>query len=348
VDTGELFINSVIIHQVPKRPVKGGGEPLKLSGIESELTDGLANFFRESIIKSLKLSSYRVVFDGATDSPVPNLVHGALCHSENDFVAMSRHIAEHLYVSQTGSMSSGLLTVMQASVAAAPAIAILKLEKESGIRVQEQQRHGMSTFAIEHIPDLMLSEKTKVFKVGLFVHTGDTVESIEGSISDNQRGRSPTTEVADFFLTQFLGCRLYEAPEVTTKHFLQTSEAFINEKVQDPELKARYDIGLLATLSSEETEINPDSFARSHLILSDRQRYVEFVENAGIPPNRPFRKDLSLVANSLKRVKLAFAGGAFLLAPTEQFDDVVHVELLNDGRTRATIEDTLTNINGKR
>lgn len=348
MDIGQLFINSVIIHPVPKRPVKGGGEPLKLSGIESELTPGMANFFRESIIKSLTASSYRVAFDGATSSPVPNLVHGALSHPENEFVAMSRQIAEHLYESQNGSMSSGLLTVMQASVAAAPAIAILKLEKESGIRVQEQQRHGLSTFAIEHIPDLMLSEKTKVFKVGLFVQTRDGVESIEGSISDNQRGRFPTVEVADFFLKQFLGCRLYEAPAVTTKHFLQTSEAFINEEVQDPESKARYEIGLLATLSSEEAEINPDSFARSYLSLGDRQRYVAFIENAGIPPNRPFRKDLSLVANSLKRVRLDFAGGTFLLAPTEQFDDVVHVEQLNDGRTRATIEDRLTNINGKR
>jgi len=348
VDIGRLFIDNIIIHQVPKRPVAGGGDPLKLSQVESQLTSGIANFFRESIITSLTSSAYRVAFDGTSNSPVPSLVLAALSGQCDDFVGMSQEVARHLYQSQTGVPSSGLLTVMQASVAQFPAIAILKLEKESGVRVREQEYGGKATFDIEHIPDLMLSKNTKVFKVGLFVQTGDTLETIEGSISDKQRGRFPVTEVADFFLKKFLGCRLYEAPEVTTKRFLRATEDFINKEVIDPQSKARYEIALLATLNSVEAEINPTTFAQQHLRVPDQQRYIESLDVADVPSRRPFQKDLTLIASTLSRVRLDFAGGALLMAPPEQFDDMVHVERLGDGRTRATIEDTLTDIHGKK
>ncbi len=42
----------------------------------------------------------------------------------------------------------------------------------------------------------MLTERTKVFKVGLFVQTGSDLASIEGAVCDTQRataGQSPTS-----------------------------------------------------------------------------------------------------------------------------------------------------------
>ena len=66
--------------------------------------------------------------------------------------------------------------------------------------MQQSQLEGKSTFNLEHLRDLMLTQKTKVFTVGLFVQMGNTLESIDGAVSDNQRGYYPTTEVADFFL----------------------------------------------------------------------------------------------------------------------------------------------------
>ena len=103
----------------------------------------------------------------------------------------------------------------------------------------------------------MLTEKTRVFKVGLFVQSGTELLQIEGAVSDLQRGYRPTTEVADFFLKKFLGCELLEAPEITTKRLLQTTESFIREVVDDPQTKARYEIAILSELSSQSAEFHP-------------------------------------------------------------------------------------------
>jgi hypothetical protein len=61
---------------------------------------------------------------------------------------------------------------------------VLKLEREQGARVELAVTSGGRTFSVQHLRDLMLTERTKVFKVGLFVQTGADLASIDGAVCD--------------------------------------------------------------------------------------------------------------------------------------------------------------------
>jgi hypothetical protein len=74
----------------------------------------------------------------------------------------------------------------------------------------------------------MLTQKTKIFKVGLFVPTKSeiTLDTVEGMVSDEQRGSS-SPGVANFFLRIFLGCTFTELPERITQRFFEAASEFI-------------------------------------------------------------------------------------------------------------------------
>jgi len=347
IDFGLIQVNGIIVHNIPPRPARGGGSPPILSEIESPLNPGLKNYFREKITLALRTAGYDVVFDPTTSSPVPALVLDHFGPKTTDFVTMSQKIGQHLYDSQTAVNPPGLLCLVHLMLGAVSGLAILKLEREAAIRLQQTRLGGKATFNLEHLRELMLAERTRVFKVGLFIQNGNTLETIDGGVSDNQRGYHPITEVADFFLKRFLGCNLREAPEVITKRLFQATEAFIQEEIAEPDTKARYEIALLSELSSEDRTFSPRAFAERHLRLSDRQKYIERLEQSDIAL-QPFDKDIALVQSHLKRIQLDFESGLALLADPGAYKKHAKMRNLDDGRTHIEIEDRMKRIQGKR
>ena len=348
-DLGRLQIHGLIVHDVPQPVRLGDGtldeSPLGLSEIESQLTPRLTNYFCERIVESLGTRSYRVQFDEESNSPLPALVDGCLSPQPADFVATSQAMARHLYRSQDRRSPAGLLAAAQVTVEGLPGLGIIKLEKEGGVRVRGTQVGGKSTFVIELLDDLMLTRHTRVFKVGLFVQAGETVRSIEGSVSDNQQGAMAGNVVAGYFLATFLGCRPREAPEETTKRFFDAAEGFINERVTDPEAKARYHVALLATLSDQTSVVRPTVFARQHLDLPDRNAFVQRLAEVDVPTTE-FGKDTARVEARLRRTRLDFASGLVLSGPPDQFDRHVHITGEQGGRTKVEIDDRLTRVRG--
>lgn len=345
-DRGLLKLDSVIVHEVPARLVQQGGQGPTLSEIESPLDQSLKNYFREKIITSLERAAFDVDLDEDSTSPVPQLVLANLSGSET-LVDVSRDMANHLFGCQTGVNSSGLLAVAQASVQGQLALAILKLEKEEGVRVLQGTHRGRRTFNMEHIRQLMLTEQTRVFKVGLFLQEGDSLASIDAAVSDKQRGYQPSTEIADFFLKKFLGCRLREEPEVVTKRFFQVAQDFVNTQISDPASRGRYEIALLASLSSEAPSLDPTAFACDYLLGRHRRAFVDSLADAGAP-TRIFTKDIALIEHQLQRIQMNFESGVVVVAPPETFDNEVKMESLDDGKTRLQIEDRMKDIRGKR
>ena len=84
-------------------------------------------------------------------------------------------------------------------------IGILKLEREEGARLEQTHREGRPTYDILHLKDLILTEKTKLFKIGLFFKGAFEEFGYEGKACDNQLSYTSNREVAEFFLTSFLG-----------------------------------------------------------------------------------------------------------------------------------------------
>ena len=165
-------------------------------------------------------------------------------------------------------------------------------------------------------------------------------------MSDNQRGYTTTSEVADFFLKAFLGCQLVESPAVATKKFFNVTEGFITHEVTDPEAKARYETALLAELNNDLGTLNPADFADRNLKVEDRQPYREWFQeqDAGF---QQFDKDIQLVKTRLRRVSVNFESGVSVLVPPDSLGEQVLMSDTVDGRTRMEIEDRLTNVEGK-
>ena len=316
--------------------LKGEGAPV-YSEIESPLNDDLRTYITRKIVQSAASSfAFPIQFDPETRSPVPEIVSEFLKAPGRSFVERSRKIAEHLAAIQNRINSEGLLTVVDCVFESAPALAILKLERESGVRVDQEKVNGKLTLVIEHVGELMLTDSTKVFKAGVF--GGD-----DAVASDHQR---TNLELAAFFLSKFLGCQLVEQPSVATKRFFEASEQFFRDSIKDPKTQVRYQIALSAEMESPKKQIRPRSFADEHLLASHRAPYLEHLKIQ--EATAAVDKDVSLISTRIAGIQAGFASGASLFAPASA---VEHGQVVIEGtegeRTRVVIEDRMTSLRGR-
>jgi len=164
-----------------------------------------------------------------------------------------------------------------------------------------------------------------VFKTSVFVAGRGRLGAgtITGRVSDDQRGAETKAGVATFFLGTFLGCRLKDSPEKATLEFVQAADGFINEQVQIAERRGRYQVALLATMQDQTAEIRPRSFAQAHIEAADRPAFLDRVRDAGLDPDQPFPKDVSLVRVS--GFKMTFESGMVLVGSQEDLRERVDI-----------------------
>ena len=345
-DLGRLDIDKLIVHDIPSRRVNTSGPSPTLSEIESPLTTTVRNYIRDKVVGTLTNNSFPVVFDSSSGSPVPSLVMDNLGNQTKPFIEASQELANHLFQTQKGSNPPGLLAVAQTKLKGVRSLVLMKLEREAGARVEATQYQGKSTFDVQHLSDLMLTDKTRVFKVGFFVQEGNTLESIDGLVSDNQSAQWHKSDVADFFLRGFLGCKLREEPRVTTRNYLDATEEWINSFVTDPVTKSRYAVAALAEMQRNVGSINPRVFADQNLELADRQPYIGHLQERQVPVTE-FPKDNSMVESRLKRISMELESGVVILGRTDVFQEKVTITEMDSGQSRIEIVDRVKGMKGR-
>jgi hypothetical protein len=338
IDT--IVVNSIIVHEIPLHYLRVASPSAGaiLSEIKSPLNQDIKNFFQEKIQGSLARSALDVEEDPAALSRAPQLITSMLSSGgQSNFVALSQELATILYESQSGTNPSGLLAVLQLKINDRPAIGITKLEKDEGTRVQMVTIGSQQTLSVEFLPELMLTGKTKVFKVGVFAL--DDLGNIEGLVCDQQQPNA--IHVAYFFLQRFLGCRLKQLPEVMTEGFFRASEQFMNSNLDDSADRAKFHLALIAELSNNQRTITPDVFATTNLSLIHQAPFIAALRSADVPVNR-FPKSLQRIESVMKKIQWNFEGGTVVLAPTDQLGEAVIVETIEGGRTQIHVLDRLT------
>ena len=286
------------------------------------------------------------MFDETASSPVPNLVLDNLGVQSTSFVDASHVLANHLYQTQKGFNPPGLLVVAQTDVGGVRSLAIMKLEREAGARIAATVYQGKSTFDVHHLRDLMLTDKTRVFKVGFFIQEGIGLHTIDGLVSDNQSAQWNKNEIADFFLRGFLGCRLREEPRITTKNFLDATEEWINGAVTDPVLKYRYEVATLAEMQRNIATVNPRNFATEHLELFHRQSYIDHLQARQIPDTE-FPKDNSMIVPRLRRISMELESGVVIMGKADVFEEKVRITEVDQGQSLIEIVDRVTGMKGR-
>lgn len=340
-DYSSLRIESLIVHEVPTVVrTSGSGQPT-LSEVESPMTPEVRNFFEERLRATLSDAAFPAIVIEGTSSPVPALVEGLL-RNPGDLVAPSQQMAKRLFEVQTGVNSPGLLAVARGRVGSVATIAVVKLEKEHGVRVRPETVAGLKTLSVEHIRDLMLTEKTRVFKTGLFSE-GDS--GLDIVVCDHQRQVAHT--VAGFFLRDFLGCDLAARPDVETRTFMHAVEKWINDRVENPEERSAYAVALISEMNSQRTTVTPASFAAEHIKVKHRQSFLEALTSSGASAKR-FVKDTALVEPQLRRIRYDVDTGVAVIAPPDAIGKSVTVIEKPNGRAQIQVDGRLERVEGKR
>ncbi len=344
VDISRLYIERVIIHEILKQAAPQQKELPHYSEIECSLNDEMRLFLKDKVTTTIGGSkSYEVLFEDNSGSPVPETVRNLLNADDSDFISLSKKIAGYLNGIQNGRNPGGLVTVILGNIQNRKVVGILKLEREEGAKLEQIQREGKPTYDILHLKDLILTKNTKLFKIGLFFKGGLEEFGYVGRVCDNQLSYTSTREIAEFFLTSFLGCRLAGDPKIETKNFFSASQKFFKEKIEDPIVQAKYNLHLLSYVSTERQTINPRQFASICLQTPHRTPYVNYLKENKVQAGDIIR-DTSLIEGKIKEMILEFENGVKIIGNQDGFENNVSLQKMDDGRTRAEIVSRLKNI----
>lgn len=333
---GDQFgIEQLIVHELPIATADGKTKP-RLSDLPSPNDKKVVQFFETRAARALTKDGSDVVFT-AGESPMPKIIKALAHDASPDLVGLSKEAASYLFKIQGRNVSPGLLTVGLVKYQGVRGVLLTKLEKTQGVDIKEDTVDGKVRLSIGHVPNLMLTDTTRIFKIALFIATRSG--GVLGCVCDSQASAYATHQVADFFLAKYLSCALKERPDLSTQKFFLAAQSFING-LDDPERQAEYQIGLLAELNSQEKEVKPQDFAARVMIKKHQQPFIEAVKKNGLQTSS-IKKDVKLIAPKLKRTRFLFEHDMTLIGTPESIQQHVDIGKDETGATQVTITDEI-------
>lgn len=340
----DFVVDAVMVHDVPEKKHQ---QAVVLTDTPIALDDDLRDYFSGKIVASLGFRGLEVVADSNADPTV----RAAVARIGADplvLAAESQTIARRLDHIQDARNPAGLLAVVSGRVADQACVAILKLEREEGLRVRVRLVDGRRTIDMEHLRDLTLTDKTKVFKTAILVTSApDRPDLVVGRASDDQRSLIEGDGVANFFLAKFLGCKLKVNPAIATRAFFEAVETFINEDVASPEKRAKYHLELLQALEGPVLDVQPRRFAERSVESNDQPALLANVAARGLDLDSTFARDIGLIERRLRGFKLVFESGIVVVGGAEDLRDRIELRDNDSRNPGADINDTIRRLQGR-
>lgn len=334
MDTGTLKIERIIVHSIPWHKKDDFSIKPTYSEQESNLSDGLRIFFKDKIINSLQSNKeLRVCYNPDNVSPVPTNINDILFSDGSGLVEQSKAIAKYLYESQDGQNSSGILVVVFGSISECNTCIIMKLEKDEGAQLELDE--STKSYNIVDVHNLMLTSKTKLYKVGLFIDKSDLEVKYDGSVADLQIDPKNKKEVTTWFIERFLGCIPLEDPRITTKKFYEYTTTFI-QTIEDPVKKAKYTQDLNSYLQSNAKTFSAKEFSDNHFETEDKDSYKNYLLGKDFRTSS-FPKDIDYVKNKIKSIVMTFENNISIVGKKGTFEKNVKLENQENGDIKAEI-----------
>jgi hypothetical protein len=341
LDTSTIVIEKIIVHSIPRHKKGDFSIEPQYSEQESSLPDSLRVFFKDKIISSLQSNKeLRVCFDKENVSPVSTYINHIINLNGADFVEQSRLMAKYLFEIQDGQNASGILVVIFGKINEQNACIIIKLERDEGAQLKLDPK--TKSFNIRDVKDLMLTRKTKIYKVGLFVNRKVFKIKFDGSTADLQIDPKTKKEVTTWFIEKFLGCIPLADPRSTTKKFYDLTTTFI-QSIEEPIKKAKYTQDLNSYLQKNSHRISAKEFADDYMETSEKDQYNKYLKEKKFRMSE-FPKDNSFINNKIKTITMLFSNDIAIVGKKGTFDKNVKLEPQNDGNTKAEIISKLKSI----
>ena len=333
-DIALLEISKIIVHDVPRHKKNDTSPQIDYSNKESNLTPELKLFFKDKLTEIISKKSFRVIFNASLPSPVPAIISELNSSSPRiDFVEPSKKIAKHLYDIQKGTNPAGIIVIIEGKINAKNILAILKVERDEGAKIEKNS--GQNYLDIVTVHDLLLTKKTKLFKASIFFNRSDYEIDFDGYVADNQLQISSMKEVADFFLSDFLGCDYYDDTRIMTKNFFEHTQTFIT-KIEDSIKKAKYYEHLLSYTNKPDNSLSFLEFSMEYLEMADRQIYEDHMRLNKFPEDN-FRKDTELIQSHIKKMMIDFENDISIISKNGDIGNKVKLSPFDNGYTKAEI-----------
>jgi len=334
MDLSSIVIEKLIIHDIPKRKKTETIDP-SYSEQESDIADGMRATFKDKIVSALGSGkSFKICYDSKQTSPM-SLYISELLANDSNFVAHSKSMANHLIKSQNGINAAGILLVILGKISDQNACIILKLERDKG--VQLTRNLYTKSFDLQEVNDLMMTQKTKVFKVVLFIQRKDFGTKFDGILMDFQTNISSKKEISTFFMADFLGCIPYKDPKVSTQSFYNYTRTFI-DTIEDEITRAKYAQHLNSYIQKNQNTICPKEFADDYLETSEhKDSYKKYLKEKKFSFDNAYVKDTSLIDNKIKKITISFENDISIVGNKGILDDKVELIKLENGQHKAEI-----------
>lgn len=343
IDLQTITIEKVIVHDIPYHKKNETSITPSYSERESGLSDGLRLFFKGKVVQALGSDrAFKICYDDESNSTVSWLVPDMLKSDCADIVTSSKAIAKQLFDIQVGSNAAGILVVIFGKVNSHNTCMILKLERDKGAQLTlDPKTHS---YNILEVQDLMLTQKTKIFKVALFILRDNFSSKFDGVVMDFQIDVKVKKEVSTFFIEKFLGCKPFEDPKITTQKFFNLTRVYI-ETIPDLVDRAKYIQDLNSYMQKNSQTINPKEFADDYLKSSaHKNNYKSFLESKKYKfTSSP--KDTHLVDNKIKRIVVVFENDISIIGNKGTFDKKVKLTKMENGQTKAEITSKIKRVN---
>lgn len=337
IDLSLLVIERIIIHDIPKRKKADIDIKPDYSEQDTEIPDGTKLMFKDKIISGMNSTkAFHICYDKNSDSPVPALVND-LIDSENDlFIPHSQKIADRLLNSQGGVNTAGILLVIQGRISDDKICIIMKLERDKGIQLNRNEK--TKSFDIQEIENLMFTQKTKMYKIALFVNKKDFNIKYDGSLIDFQIDIKAKKEIQTFFMNEFLGCKPFEDPKIATQNFYKFTKVFIEEMVEDKTIQAKYIQDLNSYVQKPQSTICAREFAEEYFEDAEhKDGYKKYMKTKNFPYSKAIYKDITLIDAKIKKITVEFENGISIIGNKGILENKVKFTRLDDGTDKAEI-----------
>ena len=322
-----LQVEDVILHEVFKR-TDDQKVVAPQYGSETEVLDVEAiGALRDRIITAMT-SSTRCIQMAIVKTSVESMVTRVAQLIDADeplYISTSKGIADKLADEQKSrAIPGGVLVVFRGTAGAPPRrlVGVIKAELHNGFARDSEDGRATMKF----LKSLMLTARTKIYKVGLFIEADPVANPVEWNafIYDDELSPANRDNAAKYFYDGFLGLGFQESSARQTKQFHELTKGFIQAMSLPEEDKVVLHNALVTYLKADQMPtVGITSFADAYFAMDEiKEAYHDHMVSKGFP-DIPINKDISEVDGLLRLRRITFCNKIKVTGPAYDFDKLV-------------------------
>lgn len=344
-------IDRIILHQVFKRDESGNIPDPIVSNEFASLDQSGMNILEKRITDVIGRDSHSIemiirgIDQGSAYDCCKKIIQ---ISNQSDLVELSKKLALKMSHAQSSTNApGGILVVLKGTIGSKkhPFIGIIKAELHDGFNVIQSQ----AGLLLEVLQKLMLTPQQKLYKIALFIYLpeemkGDAItpEDFKVIIYDHLMSRSENNKAARYFFDNFLECDYSPTDKKLTGDFYYYATNFISQLDLDDSTKIEYKTSLNSYIKNPVSSVvSISDYADTYLPVNIRDDFSTFLESKEIP-RRDITKDIAYIRDILKTRHLVFSSKVKIVAPDDNFDELVRIVKSENEKTLVMIKGTLS------